>query len=141
MKCVGLIFMLLISVRLFSQFAPVVYDRQLDSAGWVNLRNAIISVESGGDSTVVNGSSVGVLQITPVYVAEANRVLGVEKYCLDDRLSVSKSVEMFEVVQGAWNKERDLTKAIRLHNPRAGRGYYRMIIGKMTSKVEEVRVE
>ena len=102
--------------------------QRLDSAGWVNLRNAIIAVESEGDSTAVNGSSVGVLQITPVYVSEANRILGVEKYCLDDRLSVSKSIEMFEVVQGFWNKDRLLLRAIRLHNPRALRGYRMKVI-------------
>lgn len=42
---------------------------------WNPVINAIIHVESKGNSRAKSGSSVGVLQITPVLVAECNQIL------------------------------------------------------------------
>ena len=42
---------------------------------WVYLINALIVLESSGNNEAVNGNAVGCLQITPVFVEQANLVL------------------------------------------------------------------
>ena len=66
-----------------------------------NLVNAIIHVESRGDVNAHNVSedAVGVLQIRPIMVKEVNRVLGFDKYTLQDRWDKKKSIEMFNVIR------------------------------------------
>ena len=63
-----------------------------------------------------DGESEGILQITPIYVKEANRILGKNKYTLHDRRNPLKSHEMFLVVQNYHNPEKDVKKAVKLHN-------------------------
>lgn len=63
-----------------------------------------------------DGQSEGILQITPIYVKEANRILGKSKYTLHDRKNTLKSHEMFLVVQNYHNPEKDVKKAVKLHN-------------------------
>lgn len=62
---------------------------------------AIIYVESRGDSMAHNKreDAVGVLQIRPIMLREVNRLLGYDKYNLEDRWSKAKSIEMFEVIR------------------------------------------
>ena len=91
---------------------------------WELFVNALIFVESRGDVNAVGSKNdVGVLQITPVYVKEANRILGKNVYELEDRYSKEKSLEMFEIIQTYHNPKRDINKAIKLHNPRARKQY------------------
>ena len=78
----------------------------------------------------MNGDAVGILQITPIYVAEANRISKNDTFVLSDRESVLKSLKMFEIVQGFHNPEKDIKKAIKLHNPTAGDKYYQDVIDK-----------
>lgn len=90
-----------------------------------NLIEALIQVESSGDSLAVGDThlgspSIGVLQIRPVMVKEVNRILELqgceERYKLSDRKSRTKSISMFmiwknyhhpldspEVVARNWN--------------------------------------
>jgi hypothetical protein len=63
-----------------------------------------------------DGESEGMLQITPIYVKEANRILGKNKYALYERRNPLKSHEMFLVVQNYHNPEKDVKKAVKLHN-------------------------
>lgn len=58
----------------------------------------------------------GILQLTPIYVAEANRVTGERRWSHEDAWSISRSLEIFNAVQEHRNPEGDLSKAIRLHN-------------------------
>lgn len=57
-------------------------------------------VESRGDPRAVNRAedAVGIVQVRPIMVADANRILGRSKYNLADRLDVQKSWEMFRLV-------------------------------------------
>ena len=68
----------------------------------------------------------GVLQITPIYVAEANRLSG-NNYSHEDAYDIGKSLEMFGIVQSHYNPEKDLDTAIRRHNPGASSGYARKV--------------
>ena len=66
-----------------------------------NLIAAVIHVESRGDINAhnVGEDAVGVLQIRPIMVQEVNRVLGFDKYTLQDRWDKQKSIEMFNVIR------------------------------------------
>lgn len=73
---------------------------------------------------------MGILQITPIYVKEANRLSG-KNFTLDDRYSVEKSLEMFSIIQNHYNPDKDIYMAIKLHNPKAGDWYKNRILSFM----------
>lgn len=99
------------------------FQTQLQSHEWNLFLRALIQVESGGNSKAIGKhNDGGILQITPIYVQEVNR-LSKKNYTLDDRFSVDKSLEMFAIVQNHYNPKKDIDKAIKLHNPGAGRDY------------------
>ena len=58
---------------------------------------AIWHVEASGRLNPPDGADgdVGPLQITPIRLADVNRIVGFEKYSLDDRRDLAKSIEMF----------------------------------------------
>ena len=91
---------------------------------WDIFIQALIQVESEGKADAVGKTNdVGILQITPIYVKDVNRILGEEKYYLSCRTDTEKSLEMFEILQNHYNPKKDIDKAIKLHNPRAGQSY------------------
>lgn len=66
---------------------------------WDIFVQALIYVESEGKPNAVGKTNdVGILQITPIYVREVNRILGEERFTLEDRVDVDKSLEMFTVL-------------------------------------------
>lgn len=87
---------------------------------WAPVMEAIIQVESEGNPNAKCGNSVGVMQITPILVAECNAILkrnnSKKRYKLSDRLSVSKSKEMFLLIQSVYNPLNSIEKAIRSWN-------------------------
>lgn len=99
--------------KAYSQTVNKVHD-------WTPVINAIIEVESKGDPNAVSGKSVGILQITPILVKQCNNILKTKKsskfYTLNSRKSITKSKEMFILIQEYYNKEHNLEKAIRLWN-------------------------
>jgi hypothetical protein len=98
------------------------FDKKITE--WHLFIDALIYVESAGREYIIGPhNDVGILQITPIFVEEVNRILGERKYTLEDRLDKYKSIEMFNVLNDKYNPERCFTKAIKLHNPRAGEGY------------------
>ena len=98
------------SIKIEKQFVPLT-DFEL-------IELAIIWQESKANPNpkYSDGKSEGILQITPIYVKEANRILGKNKYTLYDRRNPLKSHEMFLVVQNYHNPEKDVKKAVKLHN-------------------------
>ena len=82
--------------------------------------DAIIQVESGGNRNAKSGNSVGAMQITPACVAECNRILkqrnSKKRFKLSDRYSISKSKEMFLLIQSAYNPLNSIEHAIRSWN-------------------------
>ena len=84
---------------------------------WTTLQMAIAMTESQFNPKAVGATKDwGVIQITPIYVKECNRILGEEKYTHSDAFDIEKSLEMFEIMQAHYNPNRDLDKAIRYHN-------------------------
>lgn len=99
------------------------YERELERIAW-----AIAMVESNGNPAAVNGRCVGVLQITPVMVKEANRLLGEDLYYMSDRETVSGSIAIFGTVMAVYNPTLDVRKACRIWNPNGGEEYYQRVM-------------
>ena len=87
---------------------------------WNPVMDAIVQVESHGNNRAKKGSSVGAMQITPILVVECNQILKKRKskkrYKLSDRFSLSKSKEMFLLIQSYYNPFNNIEKAVRLWN-------------------------
>lgn len=99
---------------------------------WDIFLAALIQVESEGKADAVGKTNdVGILQITPIYVKDVNRILGEERYTLAERTDTEKSLEMFEILQSHYNPSKSIDKAIKLHNPRAGQSYRIKIMNQM----------
>jgi len=108
--------------------APVLHDTD----EWNCFIEALIWVESKGDSMAIGkGDCVGILQITPIYVKDANRIIGKEIYTLEDRFNRQKSIEIFNIIQRHYNPSKDIDVAIKLHNPRSGKRYANDIKDKL----------
>ena len=87
---------------------------------WEPVMQAIVQVESEGNTNAVKGNSCGAMQITPILVAECNDILKKRKskkrFSLRDRFSLEKSKEMFMLIQSYFNPLNDIEKAIRSWN-------------------------
>ena len=87
---------------------------------WNPVMEAIIQVESKGNPRAVSGNSCGVMQITPIMVAECNNILKKRKskkrFTLADRFNVAKSKEMFILFQSFHNPKNNVEQAIRSWN-------------------------
>lgn len=83
---------------------------------WQQLQLAIAITESRcNPSATGKTQDFGILQLTPIYVKEANRVGGTE-YAHEDAYDPLKSLSMFQAVQDYHNPEHDQNRAIKLHN-------------------------
>ena len=83
---------------------------------WQVLQLAIAYTESRFNPAAVGkAQDSGILQITPIYVAEVNRIAGTD-YVLQDAFDPVKSLEMWDLMQAHYNEGRDLERAIALHN-------------------------
>jgi hypothetical protein len=81
---------------------------------------AIILTESTGDSLAVNlkfsksipydSLASGLVQLTPIMISEANRIIGFKKYLLIDRFNASKSIEIIKVVLEHKTPDFDIKK-------------------------------
>lgn len=111
--------------------------------GWQLLQMAIIKTESEFDSTAIGRSNdIGVLQITPTYVKEVNRILDTAMYNHTDAFNVRRSLEMFNIYQNAKNSEHDIERAIYLHNPGGSAiGYEAKVLSnyRYLVRLEEIR--
>lgn len=130
---------LIISVLCFLCFTSSDYIQyvkldpiELENTKWKKFIEALIYVESGGDPYAVGKTNdAGVLQITPIYVEEVNRILGKNTFTLEDRFDTRRSLEMFDIYQQYYNPDRDIEKAIHLHNPGAGSWYKECVLKAM----------
>lgn len=105
--------------------------------------DAIIWCESRKDSLAVNHSSdaKGILQITPIYVKEVNRILEIQgsekRYHLRDRKSNILSKEMFAIYQAYHNPDFNKRKCLKQHRGINSHGYNKAVF----DKYKELRTE
>jgi hypothetical protein len=103
---------------------------------------ALIEVESGNNPMAAGKVNAGgIFQITPVYIEEVNRIQSKNIFTPEDRFDIRKSFDMFNAMNGFYNKSRDIEKAVRLHNPNAPASYRAKIMKKIAEikKREAVR--
>lgn len=120
-------------------------NENYDLSDWEVLQMAIIKTESEFNRfTLGSKNDIGIFQITPIYVAEVNRLMGEHMYDASDAYSVEKSLEMFDIMQRNHNKDHDIDKAIHSHNPKGGSiGYFKKVYENVAwiKRMEEVRKE
>ena len=118
--------------------AIIVYEKTPEKDSWDVFIEAVIWKESRGVEDCIgdSGKAVGVLQIHPIMVREANRIIAMtdksdtEHYTYDDRYDREKSIEIFNVVQGYHNREKDFDVALRIWNKNHPESYRTQILNK-----------
>ena len=99
-----------------------------DLSEWETTQLALILTESQMDSLAVGkANDLGILQITPIFVDEVNRLVGKDQFSHQDALSPEKSLQMLAIYQEHKNPSHDTDKAIQLHNPKGGYAYARKV--------------
>lgn len=110
---------------------------------WDMMQLAIIKTESEFDELAVGKSGdLGLYQITEVYVEEVNRILGEPIYAHTDAFDPWRAIQMFGIYQNYYNPDRDIYRAINLHNPNGDSiGYSVKVLRNLERirKYEEVR--
>ena len=119
-KFIKKVFLLVLFIVVSSDALAAQKSTKRSSFDWNPVMDAIIQVESEGNSKAVSGNSCGVMQITPILVKECNNILkrqnSKKRYTLSDRFNVKKSKEMFLLIQSTYNKTNNVEKAIRSWN-------------------------
>lgn len=97
---------------------------------WELFIKALIWQESKGVDTAKNGDNWGCLQIRPIYVREVNRIAGTS-FNHEDVLVREKALLIFNIMNYYKNPQKDIDKAIKIHNPKAPMSYSKSIKEKM----------
>lgn len=104
---------------------------------WDKLILAICWTESRFDpSALGKNQDAGIMQITPIYVEEVNRVSGTN-FKHEDAYSIEMSLEMFALMNEAKNPEKDIERAIYLHNKS---DYYKKTVLENLKMIERMEV-
>ena len=91
-------------------------QHQEDLTDWQVLWLAIAYTESRFNPDAVGKAhDSGILQITPVYVDEVNRLYGTD-YDIQDAFDVDKALELVALLQAKKNPSKDIDTAIFYHN-------------------------
>lgn len=87
-----------------------------DLTDWQMLTLALMLTESRFTPEAVGAAGDrGILQLLPAYVEEANRLAGTH-YTPEDAHDIGKALEIFGIVQGAYNPGHDIEAGIYHHN-------------------------
>lgn len=80
--------------------------------------DAIMYRESrrNSDSYNVGENAAGILQIRPIMIKDVNRIVGYNKFTLNDRWNINKSIEIFTTYQDHYNPEWDFERGSRIWN-------------------------
>jgi len=120
---INLMLLIRISIGLEQLPAEPEIDEKLELKEDI-LLEAVMCVESSYDSRAINHkeNAVGILQIRPIMIREANRILALQRddrrFTLNDRADSLKSVQVWYIVQGHHNPEYDPILAARIWNGR-----------------------
>ena len=93
------------------------------------LAHAFAVVESNNNPKAINHreNAVGLLQIRPIMIRQANQIVGEELYELSDREDSLVSLGIFHLVMSELNPKLDVDKAIDIWNPNATQSYRNLI--------------
>lgn len=76
--------------------------------------NAILIVENGYKDNPIVPDAKGRLQQRTIFVRDVNRILGYEKFKLEDRFNLEKAIQMFFIYQKYYNPEMNIEKMARI---------------------------
>ncbi|MBR4388491.1 MAG: transglycosylase SLT domain-containing protein [Prevotella sp.] len=131
-----------ISMMFFMSMPTMMFaEGEENDYDWTPVIDAIIQVESKGNPNARSGIYCGILQISPVLVQECNNILkrrgSSKRYTLNDRFNVTKSKEMFVIIQSYYNPKHNVERAIRMwqggcnYNVRSTQRYYDRVMSYM----------
>ena len=102
------------------------------------LLQSIVHVESGGDSLAYNKKerAAGILQIRPVMVRDANRILRQNgsklRFKLKDRFNPSKSIQIYYIIQSHY-KPANVFEYTQIWNGTSRkRDYYNKVVSQLS---------
>lgn len=132
---ISLIFILnLFTCVVTAPMYPVAYITSREPLKYQRLLHAIIQIESRGDPDAINWDehAMGLLQIRPIMIEEANRILrlqGKTQSCtLTDALDSMKSIQIYWIVQNFHNPSNDVKIGCRVWNGKSVKNkYYKKI--------------
>ena len=102
-----------------------------ESDDWDTFITALAWVESRWtDHAESSRQAVGYLQVTPILVRDANRIVGAQRFTLDCRTDRQQSILMFNIIQDNYNPQHDMHYALKLWNPYAKPSYHRAVMKK-----------
>jgi hypothetical protein len=115
-------------------------QKKMVDANTINLLiAALIAVESGGDANAVNGDAVGILQLRPIFVDEANRLMQLYGSQLQFDYQARKDVESSKVIVKVWFrhnlKNHSLQECVRKFN--AGKNWRGSAAAEYWKKVKK----
>ena len=103
---------------------------------WDMFTLALMKVESNYEPTAVSSvGAKGYFQITPIYVAEVNRVHKTNYVYEEVVNSFEQSYEVFTLMQEAHNKDFSMDKALVLHN--GDHKWYKKRVYKEMANIEK----
>lgn len=104
-------------------------DLQDDWEACYKLAHAFAVVESNDNPKAINRreNAVGLLQIRPIMVRQANMIVGEELYELSDREDSLVSLGIFHTVMSELNPSLDIDRAIEIWNPNASTEYRNLV--------------
>lgn len=106
------------------------------------LAHAFAVVESNDNPHAVNHreNAVGLLQIRPIMVEQANMIVGEDIYELTDREDSLVSLGIFHTIMSELNPTLDVNKAIDIWNPNASteyRNFIKSVYYELTRRLEK----
>ena len=104
-------------------------DLQDEWEACYRLAHAFAVVESNDNPKAINHreNAVGLLQIRPIMIKQANQIVGEDIYELSDREDSLVSLGIFHTIMSELNPELDVGKAIEIWNPNATQSYRNLI--------------
>lgn len=108
---------------------PSTIDLETEWQAVSHLAHAFAIVESNDNPHAINRKedAVGLLQIRPIMVKQANQIVGEDIYTLSDRHDSLTSIAIFHTVMSELNPTLDVDRAIDIWNPNASREYRNLV--------------
>lgn len=114
-------------------------NHELSSFDKMTLAIALTESRFNPDADSGQGDN-GLLQLRSVYIDEVNRLYGTN-YTVEDAYDIEKSIEMFRLMQDAYNPTKDIEKAIYFHNKSVAYKLKALQNYELICRMEEVRAK
>lgn len=115
----------------YSERISYVCKDPIELSEWQIFIIALMEVECDRNPLAISSkNAVGPLQLTEIYIKEVNRLYN-SNYTIEDAYDIDSSLTIVEMMNDYYNPNKDIDKAIKLHNPNAGSWYSKRIKDRM----------